>query len=206
MLQTIDIPDLMDAPPNPPPRVAELLEVADARIEQFVHRDGRRIHGFVASDYLAAYAALQWIHSHHLLAGHAFCEWGCGFGVVTMLASLAGMDACGIEVESVLVEHAERLAEELEIPCTFAPGSLIPNGADRLLEYVEDISHIDTDSPDGYDELGLEVDDFDLIYAYPWPGEEGYLENIFDHYAGNGALLLTFHGIEDLRLQRKVRR
>ena len=194
----------MDSPPQPPPRVAELLSVANAEIEQFSYRPGPKIHGFVASDYLAAYAAIDWIHQHHLLAGHAFCEWGCGFGIVTMLASLAGMDACGVEVEDELVRRATQLSEALEIPCSFSTGSLIPNGADELLEFVEDIAHIDVDSPDGYEELGLEVDDFDLLYAYPWPGEERYLENIFEHYAARGALLLSFHGIEDLRLKRKV--
>ena len=203
-LQRLALPDLMQAPPQPPPRVTELLETAHREIDEFIHREGRQLHGFVGSDYLAAFAAIQWIHREHLLAGHAFCEWGCGFGVVTMLASLAGMDACGIEVEPLLAERAEQLAERLEIPCDFAVGSLIPEDADRLVEFVEDIAHIDTDSPAAYDLLGLEIDDFDLIYAYPWPGEERYLEDIFEHYASRGALLLTYHGIEDLRLQRKT--
>lgn len=203
-LSTIEMPDLMDSPPPTPARVAELLRVADGRIDRFVNREGRRIHGFVASDYMAAFSALQWIQDNGLLSGHAFCEWGCGFGVVTMLAALAGMDACGIEVEGELIDCAEKLADDLEIPCQFAVGSLIPDGADRLVEFVEDVAHIDTDSPGAYDELGLDVDDFDLIYVYPWPGEERYLEDIFEHYAAKGALLLTYHGIEDLRLQRKV--
>ena len=194
-LTSIEMPDFMERQAPIPRRVAELLEVADSRIDRFVNREGRRIHGFVASDYVAAFSALEWVQQNNLLSGQTFCEWGCGVGVVTMLAALAGMDACGIEVESELVECAEKLAADLEIACQFSGGSLIPDGADRLVEFVEDIAHIDTDSPGAYEDLGLDVDDFDLIYVYPWPGEERYLK---------GALLLTYHGIEDLRLQRKI--
>ena len=203
-LTSIEMPDFMERQAPIPRRVAELLEVADSRIDRFVNREGRRIHGFVASDYVAAFSALEWVQQNNLLSGQTFCEWGCGFGVVTMLAALAGMDACGIEVESELVECAEKLAADLEIACQFSGGSLIPDGADRLVEFVEDIAHIDTDSPGAYEDLGLDVDDFDLIYVYPWPGEERYLEDVFEHYAAKGALLLTYHGIEDLRLQRKI--
>jgi hypothetical protein len=52
----------------------------------------------------------------------------------------------------------------------------------------------------------LDPDDFDVVFAYPWPGEE---QVIFDLFAGStavGALLLTYHGLEGLRLHRKVKR
>ena len=62
----------------------------------------------------------------------------------------------------------------------------------------------DTDWPSGYDELGKDIDEFDLFFAFPWPGEHRYWESIFDHHAADGALLLTYHGIERLRLHRRV--
>ena len=47
-------------------------------------------------------------------------------------------------------------------------------------------------------------DDFDVIFAYPWPGEEDVIMQLFDRYAAVGALLLTYHGIEELRIRRKA--
>jgi len=54
-----------------------------------------------------------------------------------------------------------------------------------------------------YEDLGLDVDDFGLIFAYPWPGDEQVLEDLFDQYAATDSVLLTFHGIEDLKVQIK---
>ena len=65
---------------------------------------------------------------------------------------------------------------------------------------------VSTTGPNGYDELELEPDDFDVVFAYPWPGEEQVIFDLFDDCAAVGALLLTYHGINDLRLQRKVKR
>ena len=54
----------------------------------------------------------------------------------------------------------------------------------------------------GYDELELELDDFDLIYAYPWPGEEDWLYELVRRHARPGALLLTYDVSEGFRLAR----
>ena len=48
----------------------------------------------------------------------------------------------------------------------------------------------------GYDELGLELVDFDLVYAFPWPGEEDWLRELVKRHARPGALLLTCDGGE----------
>ena len=139
-----------------------------------------------------------------LTCGDRFCEWGSGFGVVTMLAALREMESYGIEVEPALVSQAQQLAEDLQIDAEFAAGSFIPEGAEDALEFVEDIEHIDTDCPSAYYEWDLEIADFDLFFAFPWPGEHGFWEAVFDRYASDGALLLTYHGIESLKLQRRV--
>ncbi|MCK6459507.1 MAG: hypothetical protein L6Q95_06390 [Planctomycetes bacterium] len=57
----------------------------------------------------------------------------------------------------------------------------------------------------GHELLGAAPQDFDLVFAYPWPGEEEVIEGLFERYAGDSALLLTFHGLDGLRLRRKVR-
>ncbi len=206
MLQQIELPNLIDAPPLSREAQALLVE-AERRIDEFIHRRERPlIHNFVPSDFRSVDAHLRWIVERQLAAGRAFCEWGSGYGVVTLLAALHEFDACGIEVEAELVEEARQLAEDFDIPAQFAHGSLIPEGGERVAKYLEDVANIDIDSHDGYDELGLDVDDFDLFFAFPWPGEERFWEQLFDKYAADGALLLTYHGVEDFRLQRRTAR
>ena len=70
----------------------------------------------------------------------------------------------------------------------------------------DDVAWLSTSGPDGYEELHLEPDDFDVIFAYPWPGEEQVIFDLFADCAAVGALLLTYHGQEGVRLQRKVKR
>ena len=158
MLSRIELPDFYDAQP-PSPEAARLILEAHERIDWFLHSHKPPIHNFVACDFRTVNACLRWITEGQLTAGRAFCEWGAGFGVVTMLAALLEYDAVGIEVEPVLVDEARSLADDLEIAAQFATGSLIPAGGEDLVSFVDDITHIDTDSPDAYDEVGLEVDE-----------------------------------------------
>jgi hypothetical protein len=203
MLTRIDLPDFSGAAP-PSRRAAEMLLEADRRIDDFTHRRrGPLIHGFVPSDFRMVDACLRWIVERQLSAGQAFCEWGSGFGVITLLAALHDFDACGIEVEQLLVDEARQLAEDFDIAAQFGHGSAIPPGKEKLEKFLVEQSLVDTDSPDAYDELGLEIDDFDLIFVFPWPGEEPFWETLFDQSAADGALLLTYHGLNDLRLQRR---
>jgi hypothetical protein len=73
------------------------------------------------------------------------------------------------------------------------------------LESPDDFAWMTTDAQAAYEDLGLEPDDFDLIFAYPWPGEEQVIFDLFADCAATGALLLTYHGLEGVRLQRKRR-
>jgi hypothetical protein len=49
----------------------------------------------------------------------------------------------------------------------------------------------------------MSPDEFDLIYACPWPDEEWLVEELFDAHARPGALLLTYHGDRGLWLRRE---
>lgn len=188
-----------------PTRVVELLNDGDQRIErlQHDHRD-RPIAAFVPSDFAAAYHALDLISELGLAPGHRFVEWGSGAGVVACLASILGWDAVGIEIEDPLVDLAEGLAEDHEIEVEFVRGSFVPEDCHADLAEQRDINWLRTDGADAYDWLGLDPDDFDLVFAYPWPGEEGIVLDIFAECGAVGALLLTYHGQEGLRLHRKV--
>lgn len=203
-LQAIDLPlddhELSD-------RIAELLDDADRRIERWVHdRRDAPIPGFVPADYPLVYQALLAIDRAGLASGERFLEWGSGFGIITGMASVIGYEAFGIEVEPDLVDQAEQLLEDHDIYARFARGSYLPADADQTQDLVRDYSWLETDRPDGYDDLGLEIDDFDVIYVYPWPGEEPVAEACFERYAAYGSLLLSYRTDDRLWLHRKVRK
>ena len=192
-----------------PGSISAFLREADERVKQFV--DSRRVHfsSFVPSDFVTVYHALRAIDDAHLATGCAFCEWGSGFGVVATLAAMLEYDACGIEIERGLVDASRRLADDFGVPVEFVHGSFIPPGGEAYADkaYSEsgaEFSWIATDADHAYDELGLEPDDFDLVFAYPWPGEELLIENLFERFAAEGALLLTYSQFDSVFLRRKV--
>jgi hypothetical protein len=189
-----------------PPNVARLLADAQRHIDALEGHSRAAIPAFVPSDFELVYRGLLMIQSANLATGQRFLEWGSGFGVVTCLAVFVGFDAVGIEIEPQLVRVAETLAHVHGVVTQFACGSFVPQGAEPRIDLSGDIVWLSTHGGDGYSELELEPDDFDVIYAYPWPGEEQVLFDLFAEFAATGALLLTYHGQDGLRLQRKVKR
>ena len=191
-------------PASLPDDVSDLLSVADERIAQFLEdqRD-RVVPGFVPSDFVRVYEALRAIRRNVLAPGNLFCEWGSGLGVVTILAAKLGFCACGIELEAELVEGARGLANEFGAEVEFVCGTLIPAGGEVYADRTTDSAWLGMGGADAYEELELDACDFDVIFAYPWPGDEAVIEDLFEEYAAAGALLLTFHGMEDLKLRRK---
>ena len=189
-----------------PDAVAALLADAQRRLQQFDAKFQASIPAFVPSDFEQVYRALAWIDEAHLAAGRRFLEWGSGIGIVACLAAELGFDAIGIEVEPALVEIAESIATDHRIDVEFACGSYVPSGAEPLVDTAGEVTWLRTDRPDSYADLDLEPEDFDLIFAYPWPGEEQVIFDLFQGCAAVGCLLLTYHSQDGLRLQRKVRR
>jgi hypothetical protein len=183
-----------------PGDVCAFLREAERRIDCFQRE--RIIPSFVASDFTQVYAVLESLAQVAVSPGNLFCEWGCGFGVVTCLAAMLDFDACGIEIEGELVDHARQLASDFDLPVEFVCGSFIPPGSEDCFQPNQKFTWLTTDtSPDEDRELGPA--DFDVIFAYPWPDEEFVVERLFERYAGVGALLVTYHGGEEFRLRRK---
>ena len=122
----------------------------------------------------------------------SFLELGSGTGVITILADLLGFDAYGIEIEPRLVEASKDLAERFGSGATFVEGSFVP------LEFRDEIELLDADfltvseGNDAYGELGLTIADFDLVYGYPWPGEEDWLAELVHREAGPTTSLMTY--------------
>lgn len=202
----VDIPLSMDRAPSPSGAALAFLEDADARIERFIRsqRHDEPITGFVVSDFVMVYHALTEVVERGLATGGRFCEWGCGFGVVAGLAALLGQDACGIEAHRGLAEAARELLDDHGLDVAIAHGSMVPDGGDELVDALAQQAWLRTGETPGYDELDADADDFDLVFAYPWPGEEELIDALFERFAADGALLLTYHGLNDMRLQRKV--
>ncbi|MHC4993640.1 MAG: methyltransferase domain-containing protein [Planctomycetota bacterium] len=188
-----------------PEDVSEYLTEASERIEAFI--EGRLddpVAGFVPSDYPMVYAALRHIHDHSLAPGAAFCEWGSGLGVVSGLAAMLGFDVCGIEIEQDLVDQAEAFLERFDLPAQFACGSYVPESGQKMTDQADEYSWLALSGANAYDELGLEIDDFDIVFVYPWPGEEQTVRKIFKRYASQGAVLVMYLGLEEICVFRKV--
>ncbi|WP_146401738.1 hypothetical protein [Planctomycetes bacterium CA13] len=200
MLQTIPIPRL----PSSIAEHAKLIAEANRRVDAFTKSRRETIHNFVVCDFAVVGAAIEWIANENLICGNAFCEWGSGLGVVTMMAAIQGFDAVGIEVESDLIDEARRLADDFSIPAGFVEGSFLPEDRSAIADRIQDIDHVDLDAASAYEELGSSIDEFDLIFAFPWPGEHQYFAELFDGCASDGALLMTYDGRNQLVLQRRV--
>jgi hypothetical protein len=185
-----------------PGDVRSFLREADRRIRRFRHES--RIPGFVPSDFENVYEVLRTLTATDLTWGNLFCEWGSGFGVASCLAAMLGFDACGIEIEGELVDAARQLADDFDLPVEFVRGSFIPNGREVPLATGGEFAWLTTQGADTHEELGLDPHDFGVIYAYPWPDEERLTGELFERYAGAGAVLMTYHGSEDCRLRQKI--
>lgn len=186
-----------------PSIVTLLLREADTRIQEHVRQRRGHGRGFVASDFTFINAVLERILAEGLPRGPLFCEWGSGFGVVAMLASMHGFDACGIETQSELVEAAETLAEDFDCDVRFAHGSFVTPCGEELTETAEN-SWWHTGARSAYEDLDIDVEDFDVFFAYPWPGEESLFDALFTQCASIGAILLTYHDAAGVLVQRKT--
>jgi hypothetical protein len=181
--------------------VRAFLREADRRIRRF--QNGCGVPAFVPSDFRAAYAVLRDLAAAEIAPGNLFCEWGSGFGVVACLAAMLGFESAGIEIEGELVDAARQLADDFDLPVDFNQGSFIPRaGAAALLGDAE-FAWLTTEAG-CHGPAALGPDDFDVIFAYPWPDEEILIEALFERHAAVGGVLVTYHGGEDLRLRRKA--
>jgi len=161
------------------------------------HQNDASFHGYVSADYLAVYRSLQEMQNRVA----SVLEWGSGLGVVAIMASRMGFESYGIEAESALVELSDSLAASFGPDATFATGSFIPD--DFQWDPGEsEVNRTMIDVASGYDELDMELRDFDLIYAYPWPDEHELYHSIMRQFARPEAMLLMYDAREGMDLVR----
>jgi hypothetical protein len=197
------------ARPKIPADVLELLAAGHRRVDQFTRKQPAQVRGFVPSCYETVWHALNHVTKQDLAQGRLFCEWGSGVGIVAMMAAILGYESYGIEINLELVDAANDLADEFEIPVEFVHGSFVPGAAEVLLDQAftdadGDIS-FDTYADRAYDDLGLDLFDFDLVFAFPWPNDVPFMKEIFSQCASDGALYLTYGDAEDVHLFRNDR-
>jgi hypothetical protein len=158
---------------------------------------------YVECDFEMVAAAIETCLQHDLVDGRLFLEWGCGFGVVTGSASLLGMEAVGIEAEEFLCQEARCLLEAHQIVAEVWHGNFLPDRAEQLAEETDPVVSLGHRLPPVYDLHEMHIDDFALVFAYPWPGEEHFLKQVFHRFARRDALLLLYRGPNQIELYRK---
>ncbi len=181
------------------------IELGEETLQQFWDQWYRRpIEQYVACDFRYVARAIHHVRERKLSDGNTFCEWGCGFGIVTGLASLIGMEAIGIEAEEFLVERGRELFQKTKIPGELWIGNFLPRGAEQLADLQSDHASMFHQVPPAYEQHEMSLDDFSMIFAYPWPGEEHFLREVFRVYARQDALLLMFRGPYQIELYRRL--
>jgi hypothetical protein len=194
-------PSSGDLRPRPDDGASALEPALRARIERLLE-DGweiwerfdrevrrRRWHPFVPADYDEVLRTLLPLRA----PGLRFLEWGSATGVITVMADLLGFEAYGIELDPALVEIARELAARHGSGARFAAGSFLPAGYRwRASDGDERLGTIGRGAS-GYQALGLPLEEFDLVYGYPWNGEEAMMRDLMKRYGGKGARLLL-HG------------
>jgi hypothetical protein len=130
------------------------------------------------------------------------CQAKREFRVITIMASSLGFDACGIEIESQLVNLARGLAEKYGPQARFATGNFIPDDYEWSPEYGDGDFRTASEATSGYEELDMELRDFDLVYAYPWPDEQPMYRDIMQQCGGRNSLYLGYDAREGTILSR----
>ena len=192
-----------------PADVQQVLTASHSGVSKYLDDYRVQPSGFVPSNPELVYFALRTIIDSHCYDGKSFCEWGSGYGTATCLAAILGFDACGIEIEPNLVAASTEFAGHFELPAVFAQGSFVPTQSASLSEEA----FRDTDgrypwlknkAASAYRKLGRDPDSFDVVFAYPWPGEEYFVTQLFDSSAAPGALLLRYSDNGEMTLLRKT--
>jgi len=189
-----------------------LVDAAEERFRKFYAKGlNKRYSRYIASEPEQVYAAIKWVIDNGIAPGKRFVEWGSGFGVATGLAATLNCEASGIELRKGLVEIAEELLESQSIDADILCTSYIPEG---FITYeTAGGKDIVADNSFGHDAgeacyrsgaSEIYLDEVDLFFVYPWPGEQEMMLKLFDAIAAADAILITYFGDMDISIYRKM--
>ena len=179
-----------EAPPLDPRLRGRLEQLGEEGWEIWARfdRDVRdhRWHSFVPAEYARILDALLPLRR----PGRTFLEWGSATGVITIMADLLGFDACGIELDGELAAMAVELAGRYGSGARFATGSFLPTGYAFHAKDGDARTGTVGQGLSGYVKLGRPLDEFDVVYGYPWSGEEALMHDLMKRYGSPDACLL----------------
>lgn len=153
-------------------------------------------HPFVAADYGRVVDTLIALRR----PGLRFLEWGSATGVITIAADLIGYEAYGIELDAGLVDLARDLAARFDSSATFAAASFLPAGYRWRARNGDGRTGTIGTGDSGYPILQHPLEDFDVVYGFPWPGEEPMMHDLMRHFGGQDARLVLHGGDEGIRV------
>jgi hypothetical protein len=155
-------------------------------------RRGERMQALEGADRMAAFqmchgpSAYRIFHALQALLPDTPARWlelGSGLGVASCLADALGWAATGLEIEPLLVAEAQALAAAHGRRPQLVRGSYRDlQGGGFVVEHA--------DGSTGRVQLA----DVDVFFAYPWPAERRYLQELVAAHAQPGALLVFHHG------------
>lgn len=193
-----------------PDDVQSVVTASRVGAKEYMEKHGCEASGFVPSDPEQVYRALRAIGDLLTTTTDeiSFCEWGSGLGTATCLASKLGFDACGIEIEPELVAASREFADRFQLSAEFAHGSFVPQTEQTLSKEAFSDNEgrypwLNCQANAAYTSLGREPGSFDVVFAYPWPGEEYFISRLFFELASPGALLLSYSDSGELNLSQK---
>ncbi len=161
----------------------------------------RHFHPFVPADYDIARNLLSSLRA----PGCRFLEWGSATGIITIMADMMGFDAYGIEIDASLVATAHEVARRHQSAARFVVGSFLPAGYRFRTRDGDGRTGTIGDGPSGYVELGHALEDFDVVFGYPWGGEEAVMLDVMQQYGRPDARLLLYDADNSVRVYRDGR-
>ena len=54
-----------------------------------------------------------------------------------------------------------------------------------------------------YDDMDIGLDEIDVFFVYPWPGEQEMMLKLFDSVASEDAILIAYYGDQEICLYRR---
>jgi SAM-dependent methyltransferase len=158
----------------------------------------RRFHPFVPADYDVTRKLLASL----VAPGPRFLEWGSATGIITIMAEMLGFEACGIEIDPALVAIAVDTASRHRSAARFVTGSFLPTGYQFRVGNGDGRTGTIGDGPSGYLALGRALEDFDVVFGYPWGGEEAVMLDVMRQYGRPDALLILYDSNDTARIYR----
>ena len=196
-----------------PADIESVIDESDKCIDAFFAAgENKRAPKYVPSDPVLFYKGLEYVTKNDLPHGRVFCEWGSGFGVCACLAAKLGYESYGLEINPNLAAYSREMADDLGIKVQVLETSYVPEeyesyegiGGEYLIKNERvDSRYAQVVSELTYEGMDLEIADIDVFFAYPWPMEQEFMQELFDEIAVEGAILICYHKAGEMYAYRK---